>query len=70
MYQSWRAGNEAKKRKSPTKSGRLGITEYCSRLQCTQELMFMGSIPWAGPIPNNEDSAFAGLQMARPSYLR
>ena len=30
----------------------------------------MGSIPRAGPIPNYEDSAFAGLQMARPSYLR
>ena len=26
MYQSGRAGDEAKKRKSPTKSGRVGIT--------------------------------------------
>ena len=37
MYQSRRAGDEAKKRKSPAKSGRVGITEYmpwctCSRL--------------------------------------
>ena len=27
MYQSGRAGDEAKKRKSPAKSGRVGITE-------------------------------------------
>ena len=27
MYQSTRAGDEAKKRKSPAKSGRVGITE-------------------------------------------
>ena len=27
MYQSGRAGDEAKKRKSPTKSGRVGIYE-------------------------------------------
>ena len=26
MYQSGRAGDEAKKRKSPAKSGRVGIT--------------------------------------------
>ena len=28
MYQSGRAGDEAKKRKSPAKSGRVGITDY------------------------------------------
>ena len=28
MYQSGRAGDEAKKRKSPAKSGRVGITAY------------------------------------------
>jgi len=28
MYQSGRAGDEAKKRKSPAKSGRVGITGY------------------------------------------
>ena len=28
MYQSGRAGDEAKKRKSPTKSGRVGITAF------------------------------------------
>ena len=27
MYQSTRAGDKAKKRKSPAKSGRVGITE-------------------------------------------
>ena len=27
MYQSGRAGDEAKKRKSPAKSGRVGITD-------------------------------------------
>ena len=30
MYQSGRAGDEAKKRKSPAKSGRVGITEEVS----------------------------------------
>ena len=28
MYQSGRAGDEAKKRKSPAKSGRVGITAF------------------------------------------
>ena len=28
MYQSGRVGDEAKKRKSPAKSGRVGITAY------------------------------------------
>ena len=28
MYQSGRAGDEAKKRKSPAKSGRIGITVF------------------------------------------
>ena len=28
MHQSGRAGDEAKKRKSPAKSGRVGITAY------------------------------------------
>ena len=28
MYQSGRVGDEAKKRKSPAKSGRVGITVY------------------------------------------
>ena len=32
MYQSGRAGDEAKKRKSPAKSGRVGITEVCTLL--------------------------------------
>ena len=30
MYQSRRAGDEAKKRKSPAKSGRVGITALCT----------------------------------------
>ena len=30
MYQSGRAGDEAKKRNSPAKSGRVGIYEYSS----------------------------------------
>ena len=30
MYQSGRAGDEAKKRKSPAKSGRVGITALVS----------------------------------------
>ena len=30
MYQSGRAGDEAKKRKSPAKSGRVGITACLS----------------------------------------
>ena len=29
MYQSGRAGDEAKKHKSPAKSGRVGIPAYC-----------------------------------------
>ena len=31
MYQSGRAGDEVKKRKSPTKSGRVGITARMTR---------------------------------------
>ena len=31
MYQSGRAGDEAKKRKSPAKSGRVGITAFVLR---------------------------------------
>ena len=30
MYQSGRAGDEAKKRKSPAKSGRVGITAFAA----------------------------------------
>ena len=30
MYQSGRAGDDAKKRKSLAKSGRVGISAYCS----------------------------------------
>ena len=32
MYQSGRVGDEAKKRKSPAKSGRVGITVNCLQL--------------------------------------
>ena len=32
MYQSGRAGDEAKKRKSPAKSGRVGIYELVERI--------------------------------------
>ena len=39
MYQSGRAGDEAKKRKSPTKSGRVGITVIVARGNpCTSAL--------------------------------
>ena len=36
MYQSGRAGDEAKKRKSPAKSGRVGITacEFMAHYTC------------------------------------
>ena len=34
MYQSGRAGDEAKKRKSPAKSGRVGITTSIKSEQC------------------------------------
>ena len=33
MYQSGRAGDEAKKRKSPAKSGRVGIYESNAKFQ-------------------------------------
>ena len=38
MYQSWRAGDEAKKRKSPAKSGRVELASlqllHVKRLPC------------------------------------
>ena len=33
MYQSGRAGDVAKKRKSPAKSGRVGITDIMMRMR-------------------------------------
>ena len=42
MYQSARAGDEAKKRKSPAKSGRLGITALF--LFCIKALVW-GNVP-------------------------
>ena len=38
MYQSGRAGDEAKKRKSPAKSGRVGITGL-GHLWCIEQCM-------------------------------
>ena len=40
MYQSGRAGDEAKKRKSPFKSGRVGITAKGSHLLHACALFF------------------------------
>ena len=37
MYQSGRAGDEAKKRKSPAKSGRVGITAVPFRSKMVYE---------------------------------
>ena len=37
MYQSGRAGDEAKKRKSPAKSGRVSITDVVSARLCYKE---------------------------------
>ena len=39
MYQSRRAGDEAKKRKSPTKSGRVGITDSVNQKYFTPLLV-------------------------------
>ena len=38
MYQSGRVGDEAKKRKSPTKSRRVGITAY---MECTLAINYI-----------------------------
>ena len=38
MYQSGRAGDEAKKRKSPAKSGRVGITAIAARYSVLNEI--------------------------------
>ena len=37
MYQSGRVGDQAKKRKSPAKSGRVGITDVVSARLCYKE---------------------------------
>ena len=39
MYQSGRAGDEAKKRKSPAKSGRVGITAIVPKFQTEVQLV-------------------------------
>ena len=39
MYQSGRAGDEAKKRKSPAKSGRVGITDSVNQKYFTPLLV-------------------------------
>ena len=42
MYQGGRAGDEAKKRKCPAKSGRVGITDTRSNSQ-SNELLLLDS---------------------------
>ena len=45
MYQSGRAGNEAKKRKSPAKIGRVGIYVCCQDVFCTKTWL----VPFVNP---------------------
>ena len=44
MYQSRRAGDEAKKRKSPAKSGRVGITAYVLPNYCIVAICYSVSV--------------------------
>ena len=48
MYQSGTAGNEAKKRKSPAKSGRVGITVF-SKTQRDVSLLKKFLVSWNEP---------------------
>ena len=48
MYQSGRAGDEAKKRKSPAKSGRVGITVSILPYVYMQCTLFVDGVRWLG----------------------
>ena len=52
MYQSGRAGDEAKKRKSPAKSGRVGITDCCEWERKAETLVSNNSHPPQPPVQN------------------
>ena len=52
MYQSGRAGDKAKKRKSPAKSGRVGITDCCEWERKAETLVSNNSQP---PVQNLSD---------------
>ena len=47
MYQSGRAGDEAKKRKSPAKSGRVGITGVSDRQIALNKIFLHVRDSWA-----------------------
>ena len=55
MYQSGKAGDEAKKRKSPAKRGRVGITVCCEWERKAETLVSNNSHPPQPPVHNLSD---------------
>ena len=64
MYQSGRAGDEAKKRKSPAKSRRVGITVICNLVhahsQPQHDKKFVHTIKIAGVTSDLNDLEYMG----------